>query len=188
MRWRLQLIIVLVLILASTNAAEAADPSLTVVTPTDGAVIEGDSVTVSFTVSDFKIVPSPVPVSEFGKRPDANRPNEGHVHLVLDLQPLVVWESEQAYTFTGVAPGEHQLKVELANNDHSSFSPPIVRVVRFRVREPQVTPAAMPRTGTASSQAADRYALFALGVLLIGGGIMLRRRSSIRSVHCKTPG
>jgi hypothetical protein len=176
MRWQLQSMIVLVLMLASTNLAEAADPSLTVVAPADGAVVDGGSVTVSFRVSDFKIVPSPVPVSEFGKRPDLNRPNEGHIHLVLDLQPLVVWGSEESYTFDGVAPGEHLLKVELANNDHSSLAPPVVRTVRFQVREAQTTPAIMPRTSAASGTAGSRVALFALAMLLCGSGIMLRRR------------
>ena len=123
-------LLALALVLGLPAGGGAAVPALTVLTPTEGAVIHGDSLTVAFQVSDFAIVPSQVPVSELGKRPDANRPGEGHVHLMLDLGPLVIWEQAAPYTFTGVPAGEHHLVVELVNNDHSSLTPAVVRQIR----------------------------------------------------------
>ncbi len=129
------------LVLGPRALSAATGPDLALISPTDGALVTGDAVTVTFGVRDFAIVPSQIPVSELGKRPDANRPGEGHVHLMLDLAPLVVWERGEPYTFTGVPAGEHQLMVELVNNDHSSLSPPVVRQVRLR------TAPAAPRAG-----------------------------------------
>src|SRR5690349_22197553 len=113
---RLRILSVLfVLALSSPSPAVAAGPELTVQSPVDGAVVEGDTVKVAFTASGLTIVPSSVPVSEAGKHPEANKPGEGHVHLVLDLQPLVIWEKTEPYSFSNVAPGQHQLMVELVN-------------------------------------------------------------------------
>src|SRR5919204_552169 len=102
---RLRIVIVLlVLVLSSLSPVAAAGPELTVNAPQDGAVIEGNSVTVSFTTANIKLVPTTVPVSEAGKHPEANHPGEGHLHFVLDLQPLVVWEHTDPYTFSNVPP------------------------------------------------------------------------------------
>jgi hypothetical protein len=112
-----------------------------------------------------------VPVSEAGKHPEANRPGEGHVHFVLDLQPLVVWENGDSYTFSNVPPGEHQLMVELVQNDHSSFSPPVMRQIRFQT---SITPQTMPATGTAPD-AHMAPGLLGLVLLLVIAGFALRR-------------
>jgi LPXTG-motif cell wall-anchored protein len=157
---------------AALGVAHAAGPTLTVTAPTDGAQIEGRTVTVVFTAGDFAIVPSTVPLEQYGKRPDLNKPHEGHLHLTLDLQPLVVWDRNAPYTFTDVPPGEHQLKVELANNDHSSLSPPVFRTLRFRT----ISPARMPTTGEADAPTA--LALLALAAALAGIGLLLRRRAA----------
>ena len=140
---RVIVIMAAVLVMLTVAATSmAAGPSLTIDGPKDGEVIQDSAVTVNFMVSDFKIVPSTVPAADAGKQPEANRPGEGHLHLVLDLQPLVVWDQTDAYTFEELPPGQHQLTVELANNDHSSLSPPVTKQIRFE------TTAALPATGT----------------------------------------
>ena len=141
MRWFVLLAAVVLLALGPGAAAGAAAPTLQVLAPADGAALTGDAVAVSFQVGDFQIVPSTVPISEYGKRPDLNRPGQGHLHLTLDTFPLVVWDQAGPYTFASVPAGQHRLLVELANNDHSSLSPPVAREVRF-----SIAPAA-PRTG-----------------------------------------
>src|SRR5438874_644914 len=93
MRWRLLILAALGTMLLQVASVAAAAPGLTVVTPADQAVVNSGSVTVQFKATDFSIVPSSVPISEFGKRSDLNHPGEGHVHLTLDLQPLIVWYS-----------------------------------------------------------------------------------------------
>jgi len=165
------IIAAIVVALSLAGASRAAGPSLTVVGPTDGEVIQASAVTVQFTVSDFKIVPSTVPVSEAGKQPEANRPGEGHLHFVLDLQPLVVWEHADAYTFKDLPPGQHQLMVELANNDHASLSPPVMKQIRFE------TTAALPATGTLWYFDPAIWSLAAaLGAGLLLLGLAARRR------------
>src|SRR6266487_3590610 len=111
-----KLILLLGLTLSSIAPVTAAGPSLTVTSPKDGEVITSSDVTITFTATDFKIVPTTVPVSEAGKHPEANKAGEGHLHFILDLQPLIVWEKTDPYILKNVPPGDHQLMVELVNN------------------------------------------------------------------------
>jgi hypothetical protein len=129
-------------------------------------VLQASSVTVHFEVPDFELVPSPVPFQEAGQHPEANRPGEGHLHARLDLQPVVVLEREEAYTFTNVPPGEHQLVVELTQNDHSPFLPPVVKEIRFRTTGPET----MPETGQEAGGTAAGHLLLVLSVLLVSLG------------------
>jgi hypothetical protein len=172
MRWLNTPIVLLVVILGSIAPVAAAGPELSVVAPKDGEAIVGTEVTVSFMVRNIKLVPTSVPVSEAGKRPDANRPGEGHVHFVLDLQPLVVWERGEPYTFTNVAPGEHQLMVELVNNDHSSLSPRVMQIIQFQTGSPKM----LPITGMGSYRGEIPVLLILGASMLAAGALMLRRK------------
>ena len=173
MRWLRIPLVLFVLILPAITPVVAAGPTLTVHSPQEGAVITESDVTVAFTAADFKIVPSTIPVSEAGKRPEANKPGEGHLHFVLDLQPLVVWDRTDPYTFTNVPPGEHQLMVELANNDHSSLSPRVMQMIRFKNSPPM-----LPITGSGSAGASGmRVELFLLiAIFALACGLSLRRK------------
>ena len=155
--------------LAVPAAAQA--PAITVTAPGNGIVIQGANVTVDFSVSGFSLIKSLVPLTEAGKRPEANRAGEGHIHFMLDAWPVVVWDRGEAYTFTDVPPGEHQLMVELVNNDHSPLSPPVVQHIRFR------TAMVMPVVGTApQTQRAPLLMVLAFG--LICTALVLRRSMS----------
>lgn len=160
----------LCLLFALATPAIAQGPTLNVTSPTDGATINGATVTVAFTVTGLKLVPTTVPIPEAGKRPDANRPGEGHVHLKLDLQPLVVWERGEPYTFDNVPAGEHQLVVELVNNDHSSLTPPVRQQLRFR------NAIVMPPTGASSPDYRSILLIAVIAVALALGGLMLHRK------------
>jgi hypothetical protein len=164
------------LVISATSPVAAAGPALTVKSPTEGEVIGGSKVTVEFSATDFEIVPSSVPVSEFGKRPDANRLGEGHLHFMLDAQPLVIWSSADPYTFENVPPGEHQLMVELVNNDHSSLAPKVMQLIRFRLG-----PSSLPQTGsTPVAPTPEGPVLLALAILLVVVGRMALRRAALR--------
>jgi hypothetical protein len=161
----------LCLVLATLSSAGAQGPSITVTSPTAGEVLQGNEVAVSFTISGFNVIPSTVPLAEAGKRPEANQPGEGHIHLMLDLQPVVVWERDEPYTFTDVPPGEHQLMVELVNNDHSSLNPPVIQQIRFR------TAVMLPETGTpAGSFAQHMLLILAIVTLVAAGSVVLRKQ------------
>jgi hypothetical protein len=182
MRRLMFLSVLLMLMFGSLTPALAAGPELAIISPSSGAVIQGTAVKVDFKASGLKILASTVALAEYGKRPDANKTDEGHLHITLDLWPLVVWEKPEAYTFTNVPPGEHQLKVELVNNDHSAREPAITQVVRFRTESVAPVPATMPRTGApeTSAGAVVSVLLFA-AICLIGCGIVLRRNGKRQS-------
>jgi hypothetical protein len=169
--------LLLALVVSAIRPAAAAGPALTVTAPKEGQVLEGNRVTVEFSATDFEIVSSSVPVSEFGKRPDANRIGEGHVHIMLDAQPLVVWFSADPYTFENISPGEHQLMVELVNNDHSSLAPKVMQLIRFRLG-----PSMLPQTGAEpAAPEPGGPALLILATLLVLVGRTALRRAALRS-------
>lgn len=169
----------LVFAMGALPAQAASTPTLTLTSPTNGAALSGSTVTVEFATIEWKIVPSQVDLTDYGKMPELNRPNEGHVHLSLDLWPLVIWQEAGAYTFTNVPPGEHQLKVELVNNDHSSLSPPVVQVVRFRTTAAagSAAPTTMPYTAAGDVDTAWNPALLLVALLLAAAGLFVRRRA-----------
>jgi hypothetical protein len=160
---------VLLFLLNPFSSAAQNNPGLVVSIPSDGATINGTDVTINFQVSGITLVPTTVSLDEAGKRPEANRPGEGHLHFMLDLQPVVVWERNTPYTFSNVPPGEHLLMVELVNNDHSPLSPQVVKQIRFR------SAVMMPQTGTPAVSAAPTLPLWSwLALTLIGLGWLLR--------------
>jgi len=170
------LIVMVMLMMSLPQPAAAQSPTLSVTAPKDGDAIESDMVNVTFTTSNIKLVPTTIPVAEAGKHPEVNRPGEGHVHFVLDLQPLVVWEKADPYTFTNVPAGEHQLMVEVEQNDHSSFSPPVMQHIQFRSGMPK----GLPVTGAdPMSNAATAKVLLALAILLIVGSVLIRPRKRV---------
>lgn len=174
---RLRIVIVLAgLLLATAGVASAQSPGLEVSTPTNGSTVDGTDVTVTFSVTGITLIQSTVPLEQAGLQPEANRPGEGHVHFMLDLNPLVVWGTADPYTFTNVPPGEHQLMVELVNNDHSSLNPPVVRQIRFRTSAGQT----MPNTGMAQGDRTVNYSglLAVAGIAIVAAGLILRRRNA----------
>jgi len=169
----------LVLMLGSAGSVAAADPELNVTAPKNGAVIQKNSVTVNFTTANIKLVPTTIPVSEAGKHPEVNKPGEGHLHFVLDLQPLVVWEKGDPYTFTNVPAGNHQLMVELVQNDHSSLSPRVMRMIQF-----EVAPSMLPTTGAESRSGWDaNFHVLLVGLLLLSGGWLAMWRAHSRTIR-----
>lgn len=102
------------------GAPKAGIPSLSVVSPAEGTTISGGQVAVSIKVESFTIKGAG----------GANRPNEGHMHMKLDGGAVTMVYGD-SHTLSGVPPGKHTLEVELVNNDHSPFSPPVKKTVSF---------------------------------------------------------
>ena len=164
------------LFFGSFGISSAQSPGLEVTAPVDGSSVDSTDVTVEFDVTGVAIVASTVPLERAGQQPEANRPGEGHLHLMLDLGSIVVWNTTEPYTFANVPPGEHQLMVEIVNNDHSSLNPPVVQQIRFRSSADQV----VPNTGEPRVDVTPAYAwLLALfGLTILGAGVVLRRRAA----------
>ena len=181
MRQFLILLAALAFLGAPAASAQTAGPELIVVSPQNDAVVNGSTLEVTFQANSFSIIPSTVPLAEAGKRPDANRPGEGHVHLKLDLQPVVIWNTADPYRYENVPPGDHQVMVSLVNNDHSALSPPVMKMLRVRTTGVMTNAAAggapLPSTGGPWPPLAGVIALLALGATALVGGLTVRRRN-----------
>jgi len=97
-------------------------PTLNVLTPSDGQTIYGDKVPVLLDTQNFEIV-------DFANNTKAVS-GQGHVHLWLDDEQMTVQSAakaiEDTFTFSDVPAGDHKLRAELVNNDHTSLKPPVV--------------------------------------------------------------
>lgn len=95
--------------------------SFEIVSPEPRASVAGPSVTIELASQNLTVQPAG----------GANDPNRGHFHIFVDQGGYEV-VYEPTYTVT-VGPGEHTVRVELRNNDHSAFNPSVVREVTFTV-------------------------------------------------------
>ncbi|MDN5339199.1 MAG: hypothetical protein PWQ30_308, partial [Euryarchaeota archaeon] len=123
----------------------AVEANVTIEEPMEGASIAAGNVTVSVNVTNFTLVE---PTGQ------ENVPGEGHLHYYLDA-PIPTNESEPAipptggyivstnlsHTWENVTPGEHNLSVQLVNNDHTPLIPLLFETVNVTVtEEANVTP------------------------------------------------
>ncbi len=114
----------------SASTAKAAAPTLTILSPSDGALVPGgDPVVVRFAVSDFTMV-------QPGRAGQIGGPNEGHalayldgqvVRLVTDLEPFSLF----------VPSGPHTIRMQLFADNGTPLSPD---VSAFTLVEPHGQP------------------------------------------------
>lgn len=104
-------------------------PSFIIVSPDEGEVFTTGtgygSVEVMLSTSNLIIKPP-------GSAP--NTVGDGHFTMSVDGGEAVHVASK-TYTLEGIEPGSHTLRVELVHNDHSSYSPAIVKTVNFYVEK-----------------------------------------------------
>ena len=178
---RILFVVVILVALLPTMSSFAQGGELLVRSPMQGETVIGNTMTVFFETPGITIVPSPIKVEEAGKHPEANKPGEGHLHFMLDLQPLGVWGSSDPYTFENMPPGDHVLTIEIVQNDHASFTPPLVQQIRFTsVEAPAATPqevASLPNTGVESvaGQSSTHLMVVLSGCLIVCGSYIRRR-------------
>jgi hypothetical protein len=111
-------------------ATAAAAPTISIVSPRNGASLQSANITVTVAVNNFNIV---------DKQGQANVPGEGHIHFYLDVAAPTTpgqvaipatgtWAhvATTTYTFDNVDTGSHTIAVELVNNDHTPLVPPVV--------------------------------------------------------------
>jgi hypothetical protein len=102
----------------------ASTAKLAIISPTQGAVVKGTSVTVKVSLKDAKIV-----------QPTTTHivPDEGHLHILVDGQ-LMTMTAALSTVVPGLKPGHHVLEAEFVANDHAPFDPPVVAVVSIDVQ------------------------------------------------------
>ena len=155
-------------------------PQITITSPVAGSTVSGPDVTVTITVSGTTLVPA----AQATKRDDL------HVHYLLDRAPTpylsgttpipmgdanIVHSGALSNTFSGVAPGSHQITVLLGYADHTAFQPLVAPSVTFTVGGQASTPAQLPRTGDASGPGTLLIVAGFVGLLL---GLVLRTFAS----------
>lgn len=120
-------------------------PTLDVITPAEGQTIYGDKIPVltsseNFTLVDFQSNPPLV----YG---------EGHIHLWLDdanpTAESATKSFQEDFTFSDVPYGEHTLKVQLVNNNHTPVTPIQEKTIHFRSE-------AIPTPSSVNSSAFDK--------------------------------
>lgn len=97
-------------------ATESAGPSVRIVSPATGDTIEGDTITVEIEVVGF--------IMDRDAMGKARVTGRGHWHLSLDGRDLVI-DAGNTTTLERVAPGPHNVRVSLRNNDHSTLTPEV---------------------------------------------------------------
>jgi hypothetical protein len=100
-----------------------AVPTIKVVSPVDGTVVEGSDLSVRVETTGLEFVdPSNTTV-----------PGQGHVHFTLDDQPVQMSVTPD-YTLKNITPGKHTLRSELVQNDTTPFAPAVFQTVTFTVK------------------------------------------------------
>jgi hypothetical protein len=95
---------------------------LTITSPTDGETINGDF-NLSATAANYLFDPGAVG--------GANTEGTGHFHVYVDG---IYWTyGAGSTTISGVPSGDHEILVELVNNDHSTASPTASDVIHVTV-------------------------------------------------------
>lgn len=117
--------VVLLIVAASLTAVAASQaqrPAVQIVSPDNGAAVEGRNVVVEMRVQGVELTPR-------------RASNGAYLLLRIDDAPPVKSFTSK-FTFQDVQAGNHLLRCELRRSDGSAFDPPVRTQVRFTVRPP----------------------------------------------------
>ncbi len=95
-----------------TFTSQGHAPSITLVAPSDGAIVFGNTTQVTVAVLNFTLAPQSIGAAAVS--------GQGHWHLLVDGLYLAA-EGNLTATLGGLAPGDHLVRVELRNNDHTDL-------------------------------------------------------------------
>lgn len=149
------------LYLLLANSVFAQSPKLRILSPAEDEVVSGESLIVRFAVTDFKFV-------DFRKT-DLSRKNEGHLHIWLDeknqtRENAIKHGTQEPYLLTNLTPGDHNLTLELAQSDHSSFAPKISQTVNFKAFGGQLGPTPTPTKSSKTTNFGQIAAGLVIGI------------------------
>lgn len=109
-------------------------PSVTITSPTEGAIVPTGNITVTADVENFILV---------NKLGLSDVPGQGHLNYFMDVSVPTspgltefVPTANTSWTWPNVAPGLHNFSVQLANNDYSNVIPPVYATVNVTVTTP----------------------------------------------------
>jgi len=125
--------------------------TLKIVSPTDGATLPAGDIKVEATVDGVTL----------GE-------NGAHLHFFVDDKLMLMGSGAQTSATLALEPGEHEIMVALADNDHEELDNAHVHVTLEGAAEPTTLPA----TGAASTMGLW-LAVAAAGLLLLTGGVLV---------------
>jgi len=106
-------------------------PGLLILSPA-GALNPNSTVSpsfvVSFTLVNFELAEPGIPGM-------VNKPNQGHIHVFLDDTYYALWINENPIPFSNLSSGNHTIKLQLVNNDHSVLNPDVSKTIAISVTE-----------------------------------------------------
>src|SRR3972149_9833723 len=147
-------------LLATSVLAQNLAPLLKMVTPSEGQTIYRDKVPILVSVENFEIVDY-----NLNQTPKIG---QGHIHLWLDdtspTPESAVKLASDEFTFSDVPYGNHTLRAELVNNNHTSLNPPVIVTVSFK-NEPVGSPSPVATSGFDKNTALVILAVVALVII-----------------------
>jgi len=108
---------------AAVSARPSSPATLTIVSPVNGAVIHGTSVSITVRLRGAKIVPATT---------TAISPVRGHLHVYVDDR-IVSMNFSLSDVVRNVSGGMHILQVEFVASDHLPFDPRVIAQTEFEV-------------------------------------------------------
>ena len=140
---------------ATATIAQTNAPTLKIVSPAEGQTIYSTKIPTLVSPTNFAVV-------DYQMYKTVQR-SQGHVHLWLDdaspTKESATKVTALDFAYTDVPYGDHTLKAELVNNNHSSLNPPVVTTVSFK------SAAASTPSPTATSSGFDKNT--ALVILIV---------------------
>lgn len=113
---------------SSANVSSSPRPSspakLAILSPTNGEVIQGTTLTLKLSLKDAQIVPATT---------SHVVPTQGHIHVYLDGQ--IIGMNYALTDKVTVTPGAHLLTAEFVASDHLPFDPRVEAGVDFTVKQ-----------------------------------------------------
>jgi hypothetical protein len=134
-----------IVLVPHASAQDQTKPSLSVLSPSNGATVTSTDIPVSVQVSNFTL-----------SAPDVGLPDkegEGHIHVMLDGMTMgVLFNFYTTPNFTlpgeGVKPGQHTLTFDLASNTHVDMEDTATSVtINYQPLTPEPAPQASPSDG-----------------------------------------
>jgi hypothetical protein len=108
----------------SAGPRPASTGTLTIVSPKNGAVVHGTSVTLTVNLEGAKLVQQTTTDVQ---------PDEGHLHVFLD-DSLISMTEGTTQKIDDLSAGVHRIQVEFVASDHAPFDPRVTAAATFDVR------------------------------------------------------
>jgi len=108
----------------SVTVGEDGDPLVVISSPDFGSDTVGSSVELGLLVSNFNVVDSAGGTATDG---------EGHYHIYIDGTYYGFDTDPDSTLVTDLTPGEHDIRIVLANNDHTELDPQIDDTIEINV-------------------------------------------------------